>query len=80
MPYHRLLAQQTAALGGAQPSEVVVMNSLTVNLHLMMASFYRPTTERHKILVERGAFPSDQYAVKSQIRFMALIPRRRCSN
>ena len=74
MPYHRLLTQQTAALVGAQPSEVVVMNSLTVNLHLMMASFYRPTTERHKILVERGAFPSDQYAVKSQIGFHGFDP------
>jgi kynureninase len=72
--YHRLLTQQTSALVGAQPGEVVVMNSLTVNLHLMMASFYRPTTERHKILVERGAFPSDQYAVKSQIRFHGLDP------
>jgi kynureninase len=74
MPYHRLLTQQTAALVGAHPTEVVVMNSLTVNLHLMMASFYRPTTERHKILVERGAFPSDQYAVKSQIHFHGFDP------
>jgi kynureninase len=74
MPYHRLLTQQTAALVGAQPAEVVVMNSLTVNLHLMMASFYRPTTERHKIVVERGAFPSDQYAVNSQIRFHGFDP------
>jgi kynureninase len=74
MPYHRLLTKQTAELVGAQPLEVVVMNSLTVNLHLMMVSFYRPTTMRHKIVVESGAFPSDQYAVKSQIRFHGFDP------
>lgn len=74
VPYHRLLTQQTAALVGADPVEVVTMNSLTTNLHLMMASFYRPTSQRHKILVERGAFPSDQYAVTSQIRFHEFDP------
>ncbi len=74
LPYHRLLADQMSKLVRSNSGEVVVMNSLTVNLHLMMVSFYRPTQSRHQILIERGAFPSDQYAVKSQLRFHGFDP------
>ncbi len=69
MPYHELLTGQMAKVVGAKPDEVVCMNSLTVNLHLMMTSFYQPTTSRYKIIRETGAFPSDCYAVDSQIKF-----------
>ena len=72
--YHELITGQFAALTGAMADEVVAMNSLTVNLHLLMVSFYQPTPERHKILIEGHAFPSDHFAVESQIRQRGFNP------
>ena len=74
MSYHELVRDPLAGVVGALPSEVVAMNSLTANLHLMMVSFFRPAGERNAILVEAGSFPSDRYAVESQLRFHGLSP------
>ncbi|HVV08939.1 kynureninase [Amycolatopsis sp.] len=74
LPYHAQLTGPAARLVGALPSETVVMNSLTVNLHLLMVSFYRPAGDRTRILIEDSAFPSDSYAVRSQARYHGLEP------
>ncbi|MBB5879737.1 kynureninase [Xanthomonas arboricola] len=74
LTYHQLVRDGLARVVGALPGEVVAMNTLSVNLHLMMASFYRPTPERGAILIEAGAFPSDRHAVESQLRLHGLDP------
>ncbi len=75
MPYHEFLTPSMAEVVGAMPEEVVVMNSLTTNLHLMLATFFRPEGKRRRILLERGAFPSDHFAIESHLRHRAVDPR-----
>lgn len=73
--YHERFAAPLSAIVGAKPSEITVMNTLTVNLHLMMVSFYRPTAKKYKIICEEKAFPSDQYMFQSQVKFHGLDPK-----
>ena len=75
MPYHEFLTKAMANVVGAKAEEVVVMNTLTVNLHLMMISFYQPNGKKNKIVIEADAFPSDKYAAESQIRLHGLDPK-----
>ncbi|TWO33192.1 kynureninase [Seonamhaeicola sediminis] len=73
--YHEFLTKQMADIVGAKPIEVIVMNTLTVNLHLMMVSFYKPSKTRYKILIESDAFPSDRFAVESQLQHHGFSPK-----
>jgi kynureninase len=73
--YHKKLTHTLSGIVGAKSEEITIMNSLTVNLHLLMVSFYKPTQNRFKIIMEGGAFPSDQYALKSQARFHGYDPK-----
>lgn len=74
LTYHKQFRPLLSNLTGALSHEVVAMNNLTTNLHLMMISFYQPTSDRYRIIMEAGAFPSDQYAVESQVRFHGFDP------
>jgi kynureninase len=76
LTYHERAAPMLAALAGAEAGEVVAMNTLTANLHLLLVSFYRPAGERTALLLERQAFPSDRHAAESQVRFHGLDPAR----
>lgn len=76
MPYHEFLTEKLAKVVGAKPLEVVAMNSLTTNLHLLMVSFFRPLGKKRKIIIENNEFPSDIYAVKSQLKFHGLHPEK----
>lgn len=75
MPYHEYLTESMAKIMGAKSIEIVVMNTLTANLHFLMASFYSPTKKRPKILIESDAFPSDRYAVQTQLEFHGYDPK-----
>ncbi len=75
LPYHEFLTDSMAEIVGAKPLEVVIMNTLTTNLHLLMVSFYKPTKTKYKIVVESDAFPSDKYAVESQLRHHGFDPK-----
>lgn len=75
LPYHEFLTKNMAEIVGAKPNEVVMMNTLTTNLHLLMVSFYTPTPKKYKIVIESDAFPSDKYAVESQLKFHGYDPK-----
>ncbi len=75
MPYHKFLTENMAKIVGAKTIEVVIMNTLTTNLHLLMVSFYQPTKSKYKIVIESDAFPSDRYAVESQLKFHGFDPK-----
>ena len=75
LPYHEFLTNSMAKIVGAKPNEVIIMNSLTANLHFMMVSFYQPTKKKYKVIIESDAFPSDKYAVESQIKFHGFDPK-----
>ncbi len=80
MRYHEIFPKQLSMIVGCKQNEVVVMNQLTVNLHLLMVTFYRPAKQRYKIICEAKAFPSDQYAFESQAKFHACLPDRQGFN